>query len=138
MNLFLDDDRKSIKEVSWIKYPEELEVATWTLVKSYEEFVSHVLTHGVPKVVSFDHDLDDSAYRAYTRACQTGFIDYNLITGKTGFHAVNWLMAYCQIKKAARPICFAHSHNRLGYWNIRSILAQYKCDFTVGLEKGFI
>ena len=45
VNLFLDDIRNP---------PNDRE---WTVVRSYEEAVNHVITNGVPHFISFDHDL---------------------------------------------------------------------------------
>jgi len=137
MNVFLDDDRYSIKEVSWIKYPEELQLATWIHVKTYDEFRDLVIKRGIPKVVSFDHDLDWTAYMAYTESLLTGTIDYNKIKKETGLHAAMWLIEYCDIKDVPLPTCFSHSHNPIGYRNIRRILTENGCDATVGVEEGF-
>ena len=44
--LYLDDKRKA---------PDK----SWIVVRSFDEFRKYIDAHGLPDVVSFDHDLDD-------------------------------------------------------------------------------
>jgi hypothetical protein len=57
-NLFLDDERFPIGD-------------NWEIVRSYEEAVEFVLNNGLPRFVSFDHDLG---------------------TEKTGYDFAKWLL----------------------------------------------
>jgi hypothetical protein len=50
--LYLDDIRKP---------PDD----TWIVVRNFNDFCKHIETHGLPDVVSFDHDLGHG--QAYTK-----------------------------------------------------------------------
>lgn len=47
MKLYLDDVRNP-------------QTAGWNVVRSFDEFVAFIREHGVPDVISFDHDLGDN------------------------------------------------------------------------------
>lgn len=60
-------------------------------VKSYDDFVDHIINNGVPKFISFD---------------------YNLKKGTpTGIDCVKWLMEYCKEKGVSMPKSYVHSAN---------------------------
>ncbi len=50
--LFLDDERNP-NDVTWIV----LEKGQYDIVRSFDEFKTYVLFHGIPSVISFDNDL---------------------------------------------------------------------------------
>ena len=59
----------------------------WTVVRSYEEFVSKITEIGLENVelISLDHDLGDSAMKEYFDNASPNYtLDYNNIEEKTG------------------------------------------------------
>lgn len=89
MKIFLDDLRNP---------PDH----SWAVVRSYEQFVDWIERHGVPEVISFDHDLGDGV--------------------PTGMDCAKWLVA------TERPIknFLVHSANPPGAANIRSLLTGWQ------------
>ena len=110
MNLFLDDERKP-SDVKWLDLPP----VTWTIVKSYDEFVRAVKTHGVPAMVSLDHDL---AYPEHYAHGSARSIPYHTYKTPTGWHAAVWLYDHCQKTGANMPQSFVHTLNGTGRQNI--------------------
>lgn len=110
--LFLDDMRKA---------PD----FTWDVVRNYQEFVAYIKLHGVPDVISFDHDLGDEHYIEYTHGenyrLTTGQelpINYNKFTEKTGYDCAKWL-----IENGLRPKEYlVHSMNPVGVLNIKFVM----------------
>ena len=101
----------------------------WVVVRNYQEFVDYITEHGVPEMISFDHDLarehmDDY----YDQVAQQGyqFPSYDLFTEKTGLDCAKWLIEHVQntgqmIKKVS-----VHSHNPVGANNIQSMINGFK------------
>lgn len=125
--LFLDDER-SIKNVTWVTLPP----GPWDIVRSYDEFVKVIKENGIPKFISFDHDLgvspattqsDIDLYNTIIhRSLQGNEIDYKLIPAKTGYHCAQWLVQYCMDAKFPIPPYTVHSMNPIGAENIRSLM----------------
>ena len=123
--LFLDDERFP-NQVTWIQLPQ---VEYWVIVRNYDEFVKVISERGLPKHISFDHDLGESAYSEYRRAM---FVDndrvfkYNNIKEKTGYHAAKWLIDYCIDNELKTfPTFTVHSMNPIGKTNIVSLISSY-------------
>jgi hypothetical protein len=55
-NLFLDDFRSLSDAFAYLPLPEYLQ-KEWIIVRNYDDFVYTVEKHGIPEMVSFDHDL---------------------------------------------------------------------------------
>lgn len=107
MYIFLDDYRVP-QDVRWIALP----FVEWTIVRSYDEFVSLVssLTKQ-PKFIAFDHDLADAHYRG----------DFS--TGaRTGYDCAKFLLSVCEEKNWSVPKYTVHSLNPVGAQNIRNLL----------------
>jgi len=119
-NLFLDDDPNRIPhKLSWIDLP----LVEWVIVRNYNDFVAVILRDGVPQIISFDHDLGDTAYQEFHRANNSDkTVNYENIDEKTGFHAAQWLANYCVDNKIPIPQYYTHTLNPMGAMNIRSIL----------------
>jgi len=119
-NLFLDDDPNRIPhKLSWIELP----LVEWVIVRNYNDFVATILRDGVPKRISFDHDLGDTAYQEFHRANNSDkTIQYENIEEKTGYHAAKWLANYCVDNKIPIPEYYIHTLNPMGGMNISSIL----------------
>ena len=72
MKLYLDD----------IRVPD----GDWVIVRSYNEFISHIKQYGLPEFISFDHDLADEHYAGE---------NYKNFKEKTGLDCARWLLVYC-------------------------------------------
>jgi hypothetical protein len=81
--------------------------------------------HGVPDVISFDHDLGDEHYAE----CENtpGILDtaeseiekhYSKFTEKTGYDCTKWLIEHKHLPQT----CIVHSMNPVGKKNIEFIL----------------
>ena len=101
--LFLDDVR-SIQSI----YPKAA-IGEFTLVRSYEEFVAYIETHGLPDFISFDNDLGLLA-------------DGSL--APDGLAAAKWLVYYSGLD--LRRLKFhVHSANPVASVQIKSLLDNY-------------
>lgn len=103
MKLVLLDDERSLKDITWIKYPEGI----WfvDVVRTYWEFKQQV--EGMARlgvlndyIFSFDHDIQ----------C------FDPVTNKeyTGAHCLDVLCYICYEDKLPLPICYFHSMNPFG------------------------
>lgn len=118
--LFLDDDRKP-EDVTWVKLP----LYNWTIVRSYKEFVEIITKNGLPKFITFDHDLADEHYK-HGRVSEYTKFDYDQVKEKTGFHAAKWLVEYCLDKNLPLPDFAVHTKNPCGEENIKSLLYSFR------------
>ena len=64
----------------------------WDIVRNYTQFVMYIEKNGLPKLVSFDHDLDDEQMYA----CING-VEYKG-KEKTGLDCAKFLIKYCMEK----------------------------------------
>lgn len=131
--LFLDDYRVPLDCVGYMhsrigaRNPVYLE-KDWVVVKHYFEFCEYIKNHGLPYLVSFDHDLADAHYND---KYQDGVIDYasedfNKNYFKTGYHCAEWLIEYCMENQLDfPPEYFVHSMNPAGTENIHSLIKSY-------------
>ena len=125
-NLFLDDYRIP-EECLEYKDDERYGTETWVIVKSHESFVQELETRWedgeFPKLVSFDHDLDDEHYdpsmwkgvEAYEHA-------YKQFTEPTGRRSAGFLKSFCLEKNIPLPECLIHTMNPAGEERIRRTL----------------
>lgn len=106
--LFLDDSRDA---------PD----FTWDTVRSYKEFVAYITLHGVPDVVSFDHDLADEHYTVWqetTYVEEHAEVHYRQFLEKTGYDCAKWLIERGTLPKEYH----VHSLNPVGRQNIRFVM----------------
>jgi Cyclic-phosphate processing Receiver domain len=99
-SIFLDDERRP-DQITWVKLPN----TNWEIAKNFDEFIELIKKFGIPKVVSFDHDLGKD---------------------KNGYDCAKYLFQYCLDKKIDLPEYHVHSLNPVGTVNIYSLLDQYK------------
>lgn len=89
--IYLDDIRTPISpNNAWVDGIQE-----WTVVRSYEEFVSKVNEIGLNNIelISLDHDLGDAAMNEYYNNVSPNYkLDYNNIEEKTGYDAAKFLV----------------------------------------------
>ncbi len=83
----------------------------WYIVRSYKSFVAAIQNKGIPDVVSFDNDLNNTHMNAYFQAEQTGFYSYEGLT-ETGYHCAQYLKQVCKEKGVKFPVYYVHSANR--------------------------
>ena len=55
-NLFLDDFRMPEDTFNYMPLP-IYNIVDWHIVRSYQAFIDYIQYAGVPKIISFDHDL---------------------------------------------------------------------------------
>lgn len=97
--IFIDDLREC-------KYTEPC-----TVIRTYDDFVNHIKQYGIPKFISFDHDLAD--------------FDENG-TERTGYDAAKFLVEYMiEYNIQVRFEYYVHSANPVGKHNIESYLENY-------------
>ncbi len=118
-NLFLDDIRIPT-QVTWVDIPKDQH---YSVVRNYQEFVDLITLQGLPKFVTYDHDLSD---------CHYGFVDlnnneipYDSYVEKTGYDCAKWLVDYCMNKGIKHPPYVVHSMNPVGKQNIISYVESY-------------
>lgn len=97
---------------------EQVSPAEVIWVKSYNEFITHITTNGLPDILSLDHDL-----------CWEEMIG-EPSTEKTGYDCAKWLVDYCTDNKVKLPeITQCHSQNPAGKKNIVTLLNNFRRDF---------
>lgn len=116
-NLFLDDER--YPKTSYIYGDSELyETEDWKIVRNYNDFVKFIKENGVPKLVSFDHDLSEEHYKASNQT----FLPYSDFKVKTGYHCLQWLLLYCAKVNAKPPKILIHTLNLTGAENMKTLI----------------
>lgn len=121
--LYLDDNRTP-RVTSLDNYD-----ISWTIVRNYTDFTAHINVHGIPDLISFDHDLADEhmlhLIRQAGRPSHLMTIDYNKLE-RTGYHCAKWLCNYCLDNDKRLPkILTVHSANPVGSDNIITYLNNY-------------
>jgi hypothetical protein len=92
-SLFIDDEREPPQ-------------SNWFVARSYDEVVQTIIKHGMPKFISFDHDLGE---------------------GKSGYDIANWIVNYCIDNDFVPSFDFyVHSQNPVGKENIEKLLEGFK------------
>jgi hypothetical protein len=117
--------------------------SSWIVVRNYNEFIDKVKEIGLNNIdiISFDHDLGDSAIEEYMRNVIKNYkIDYSNITEKTGYDAIKWLVDYFyelnperfelsnEDKKKNKinfPKIYVHSANPVGAHNICGLVNNF-------------
>lgn len=139
MYLFLDDERKPY-DVKWVRLP----FATWEIVRNYNEFVLHVTKYGVPKFVSFDHDLADEHYEVMLKEVEaqqyTFFFEddqggmnltFDYGKEKTGYDCAKFLVDFCANNGYKFPEYEVHSMNPVGGKRIRDYIEWAKTKLDI-------
>lgn len=108
--LFLDDIRNP-SQVTW----ERLPVTDWVIARNYQQFISIIKMNGLPKFISFDHDLADEHYDSSKKEYRE----------KTGYDCAQWLVNYCLDNDVDPCEYVVHSMNPVGKKNIEFFLSQF-------------
>lgn len=114
--LFLDDIRYPVEVYHYTKQDIYLR-KDWQIVRNYEQFVNRILEKGLPKMISFDHDLADEHYLKP---------DFQGHVEKTGYDCAKWLIEYCLDHDEDLPKFYCHSMNPVGKDNILYLLENFK------------
>ena len=110
--LFLDDIREPLQAFEYTKQYIFIQ-NEWEVVKNYNEFVNFIEVNGLPKFISFDHDLADTHYTP-----EPLWTDYNaskewqdkqVHKEKTGYECAKWLVDYCIDSNLKCPDYYCHS-----------------------------
>ncbi len=114
--LYLDDVRTPNSE-------------NWTVVRNYDEFVSHIMLNGLEnyEVISLDHDLgEESMYEYYTNVKNNFTLNYdNIVNEKTGMDCAKYLVAKSMEKGIPLPQIYIHSANPIGSANMMGYVNNY-------------
>lgn len=89
--IFLDDVRQR---------PDD----TFIVLRNFDEFKEFIDLYGIPKFISFDHDLGAE---------------------KSGYDCAKYLVNYCLNKEYKLPLFKVHSQNPVGRENIEKLLNNY-------------
>ena len=115
--LFLDDIRHPYDAYTYTQETMFLQ-KIWEVVRNFDEFKSHIETNGLPRLISFDHDLADSHYTP-----QHLWTDYEkskewqetqVHKEKTGYECAKWLVDFCMENNLELPAYYCHSQNPVG------------------------
>lgn len=127
-NLFLDDQRMPLG-VTWVELP----LVQWTIVRNFDDFVKCIKNQGLPRFISFDHDLCFEHMRDYfevspieNQILSPLKLSYDSYKTKTGYHCSEWLVNYCRDNNLDLPDYTVHSMNHIGKRNILTQLGNYK------------
>lgn len=132
-NLFLDDIRtpdmcSQYMYLSIHKYGQTLNIyhkENWVIVRSFGEFVECIQKNGLPKLISFDHDLADD-YELRTKMVITKWFNMEENREYTGMDCAKYLIDYCLDNNKILPSFVVHSQNPSGNENIVSILNNFR------------
>jgi hypothetical protein len=123
-NLFLDDYRIPAQALYWeceggkscvVSRP----LLSWIVVKSYKEFVEMITKNGIPRTVSFDHDLHVEHYVESNLNVEPRYGQYQ---EKTGYECLQWLAEYCKQKGSPLPKCYVHTFSARGRENMFALI----------------
>jgi hypothetical protein len=118
------------KNKIWL-YLDDVRVPTegdWQVVRSYDEFISHINLNGLEnyELISLDHDLGEGAMVEYYTNVKPNYeLDYNRITEKTGMDCARFLVAEAMNKKIPLPTVYVHSANPIGSANMMGYINNY-------------
>ncbi len=111
-NLFLDDIRKPTDVT--IFSDKKLK---WKIVKNHKEFIKYVTKHGIPDLVSFDHDLAPEHYAKYNENLK--------FETETGFETLVWFCDYIKINNLEIPEVNIHTSNFVAYKNMTEYFNEF-------------
>lgn len=121
-NLFLDDLRE-INHVTWIDLP----LVDWTIVRSYSDFVKTIDKRGIPKIITYDIDLDDTHYKSYFN--KSYLKDWPHFKVKCGIDCAMYLIDKCNESGVKHPEHYIHSMNLVGKQYVAHLIEFYNKKF---------
>lgn len=124
-----DSETRIIQTANSLERLSGIPLDDWKIVRSYNNFVTAIDYLGIPNVVSFDHDLTEECMELYmTNTRYTGFIEYDNLPKRTGWHCAKYLIEKCRELKVDFPKYFVHSANEYGTQNIKRLIEESKND----------
>ena len=102
---------------------------SWTVVRSYEEFVDRITEVGIDNIdcFSLDHDLGDTAMKEYFNNVHPNYqLNYENIKEKTGLDCAKWLVETYLDADLNMPTVYVHSANPIGSANIMGYINNYR------------
>lgn len=130
-NLFLDDFRQPI-DAGLYMLPVDIRkmyrLESWILVKNYNEFIDYIKANGLPKKISFDHDLSDEHYSMCDKTNSVNLDEYYLSQDRemTGYDCCQWLIDFIKENNLEIPEVFFHSMNPIGCENMKLLIDNFK------------
>lgn len=121
--LLLDDERTPVDVFGYTNEP-VYNYPNWIIVRNYDEFVDHITSNQMPKIISWDHDLGglDETVEPIEDPMEKQEIwdDYHTQNNrvKTGYDCMKWMVDYCFDNKIIFPRILIHTQNTVGYDNI--------------------
>ena len=117
--LFLDDERHP-EDVTWIKYPANV---NWVVVRNSKEFFDlfcNLVSTGEEFAVSFDHDIQQ----------------WCPIRGEvTGYTILKKMLNILQLDGLEFPMCYFHTQNPIGKENMECYYQNFIDFYNEELEK---
>lgn len=117
MRIFLDDVRSPVDVYKYTGIT--LYLSDWLVVRSYDQFIEAIKYHGLPDIISFDHDLGFTNEYYIESGLTSPEVD------KTGYDCAKWLVNYCIDNKVKLPNYLVHSQNPVGAENIQNLMENY-------------
>jgi hypothetical protein len=110
-NLFIDDER-DLQDVTWMprQTQKKYHAETWVIARNMDSVQSIVARRGIPKFISFDHDLGEQEPTGYDIA--KWFVDLDMVGNQAFLMPEDFSFA-------------VHSQNPVGKKNIESYLNNY-------------
>ena len=129
ISLYLDDVRTPVDD-------------SWQIVRSYNEFVTHIRLNGLEnyEMITLDHDLGEQAIdEFYNNALPNYTLNYdNIVNEKTGLDCAKWLISsYYEKDQTSQgrsekrqkgitfPQIYVHSANPIGSANIMGYINNF-------------
>jgi hypothetical protein len=121
-NLFLDDMRLPQDAFYYTNYMPYI-TENWVIVRNVSDFTSHIVENGMPKRISFDHDLSEHHYGILCDLKGNDMMSLH----DTGYSAAKWLIYQHSLHPELDwPEFMVHSMNPVGKENIESLLRSYE------------
>jgi hypothetical protein len=127
--LFLDDIREPKDAFTYTKQ-EIFLTEEWEVVRNFDEFKTHIINNGLPRFISFDHDLADTHYTPeylwddYDKSKE--WQEKQVHKEKTGYECAIWLVDYCIDNNLKLPKYYTHSMNPVGRDKINGLLESFE------------
>lgn len=101
---------------------------SWTVVRSYDEFVEKVIEIGLGniEIISLDHDLGDTAMAEWHNNVYNNYeLNYDNIVEKTGYDVAKWLVNEWMEGEPVVDVV-THSANAIGASNILGYINNFR------------
>lgn len=118
--LLLDDERNP-GDVTWIKYPDNVE---WVVVRNSAKFIDefwNLVKSGKEYIVSFDHDIQE--------------FDTDSNEEITGYTVLQTMIDAIQYYGLSVPMCYFHSMNPVGRDNMEVYYKNFAEFYAEEMEK---